>query len=339
MADDQALTGPDIERLVKRYHLERARYEQAAVQVGTRISAALRREARLRFMISTRAKHPQDLKGKLHRKRENPKYTFAALDENLNAIVNDLAGCRVVVYSAEDLQQVTRIIDGLFDIPDLPDTHLDKSQEKEGYRATHRLVALPNDENSSTSGAICEVQICTVAAHLFNELEHDITYKTHGVKPTPEACSLLDDLRWLSLVSDHTASRLIQAQQVARANMEELTSPDTLRFALEGALGRPMSGDFTRLLSLLGSILETVNLSILHSLGGVHQLLKCGRALSHTLSLEHTDDVIYITLGLTEQFGEELVELSSMWSKPELPLRAALLTWASARSTVHESAE
>jgi len=43
------------------------------------------------------------------------------------------------------------------------------------------------------SGSICEVQVATVAAHLFNELEHDITYKKLGhaatgpEQPAPEA--------------------------------------------------------------------------------------------------------------------------------------------------------
>jgi hypothetical protein len=65
---EQELTEPQIEQLVQRYHMEMARYEKTASAVADRIRRELRAEARFRYLLSFRAKHPEDLRGKLRRK-------------------------------------------------------------------------------------------------------------------------------------------------------------------------------------------------------------------------------------------------------------------------------
>ncbi|HRI66867.1 MAG TPA: hypothetical protein PK156_21620, partial [Polyangium sp.] len=59
--DSTELTEPQIERLVLQYTREMARYEKAAEIVANRLRRELRAEARLRHLISFRAKHPDDL--------------------------------------------------------------------------------------------------------------------------------------------------------------------------------------------------------------------------------------------------------------------------------------
>lgn len=80
------LTEPEIERLVLQYTREMARYEKAAEIVANRLRRELRAEARLRHLISFRAKHPDDLHEKLRRKAMDPRYSnYDDLRENLNS--------------------------------------------------------------------------------------------------------------------------------------------------------------------------------------------------------------------------------------------------------------
>src|SRR5882724_10665476 len=62
------LTEPQVEKLVQRYLLEMARYERTAAAVAERLRRELRAEAQLRYLLAFRAKHPEDLRGKLLRK-------------------------------------------------------------------------------------------------------------------------------------------------------------------------------------------------------------------------------------------------------------------------------
>ena len=177
-----SLTGPQIGELITRYVREMARYEKAATLVGERLRRELR-EAGLKHMVSHRPKHPGDLAEKLRRKsKEKPEaYTWDKLHQNLGDVVTDLAGCRVVVYSPEDEGAVAQMVSRVFAQPERHDAAVIRRVGVDRpYWATHALVHPygPTDvPEASVEGAVCELQIVTVAAHLFNEVEHDITYK------------------------------------------------------------------------------------------------------------------------------------------------------------------
>lgn len=94
-----ALTDPEIESLVAQHWHELARFEKTATFVAEEISRRAREEA-LRHLLSFRAKHPDDLRGKLARKRDDDeRYAFANLRRDLCAVVTDLAVCRLVAYN------------------------------------------------------------------------------------------------------------------------------------------------------------------------------------------------------------------------------------------------
>jgi ppGpp synthetase/RelA/SpoT-type nucleotidyltranferase len=322
------LSDPQIERLVLQYTREMARYEKAAEIVANKLRRELRAEARLRHLISFRAKHPDDLREKLRRKATDPKYAnYDDLRENLNAIVTDLAGCRVVVYVPEDELRVVDLIDRVFQFPDRKDAKPDRNAKPTGYLATHRLVvASDNPDDVSIRDAICEIQITTLAAHLFNELEHDITYKQHdGQCASVSERRILKQILHLTRVSDHLVDDLMLAHRQTTTNHGVLRDPESLRFALEHEAGRPLAGDFVRLYRMLEGVVDPLNMVTLGSLGKVTNVLDIGktRAVELGLPMETTDDVMYYVLGLP-QYQEDFIKQATSWRGPETNLKRAL---------------
>ena len=105
--------------------------------------------------------------------------------------LKDFAGTRVLTYADADR---ARVVDGLrkrFRGPDGDAEILVEVRDLPApsfYRATHCQVWLlpddlapPNDNLSSTS---CEVQVSSLLAHVWNEIEHDLVYKVLTGQPS-----------------------------------------------------------------------------------------------------------------------------------------------------------
>jgi hypothetical protein len=257
------------------------------------------------------------------------------LSQNLNGVLSDLAGCRIVVYRPEDEKLVADVIDRVFASPPRDDARPPPRRDRSGYRATHRLVLAPEGHDDfSILGAICEVQITTLAAHLFNELEHDIIYKDHGQPATEDEGNLLDELRGLTLVSDRLVEQLFRHRMDAAQRAAVIESAEVLRFVLEREVGRPLTGDFSRLFRILEATLYSLSGEALRSLGEAGILLGRGRRDAAELALSDIDDVVCFVLGIFDQFVVELTAFAQSWSGPATPLRQAILAAATARNTV-----
>lgn len=59
------------------------------------------------------------------------------------------------------------------------------------YRGVHCQVCLPEEELvgdfDNLPGTSCEIQICSMMAHVWNEIEHDVAYKPLRMGPGPAA--------------------------------------------------------------------------------------------------------------------------------------------------------
>lgn len=320
------LLEPEIEKITNQYIREMARYEKAAATVAERLRRELRAEARLRHLISFRAKHPEDLREKLRRKRDDSRYAFDQLRNDLNSIVTDLAGCRVVVYIPDDEHRVIALIDRVFRFPVRSDAQPKPYHKESGYRATHRLVlASENVEDISIQGALCEIQVTTLAAHLFNELEHDVTYKDHGQRPSEEERRILEEILWATKLSDRASGRLPAAHNQTTRDNDILEDAEALRFALEREVQRPLAGDFVRLHRMLEGTLNQLSISILRNLGDIRETILQGKTFAEGLSLEDPlDDVVCYALGL-RKLRDELALQAQSWRGPETPLKRALM--------------
>lgn len=328
----KALTGPQIAELVDRYRREIARYEKSAMLVGERMRRELR-EAGIKHMVSHRPKHPADLAEKLERKatQKPDVYVWDKLHKNLGDVVTDLAGCRVVVYSPEDEESVARMVPRTFLQPERVDA---PSQRRRGidvpYWATHALVHPygPNDApEMSVDGAVCELQIVTVAAHLFNEIEHDITYK-EAMKNLPandDERQLLDELRGVVRVADRLVTDLMTYRQKRTVEATAvIADAEDLRYALRNLAGRRIDGgDLGRLLKILEGVLDSVTPAALRQLGMLDERVNVGRRLLGSEARDF-DEVALSTVGLRETFREEIDEISKGWRGPKTSMRRAL---------------
>ena len=327
-----ALTELQIATLVTQYKREMARYEKAGALVSDRLRRELR-QAGIKHMVSSRPKHPDDLAEKLRRKStEKPLvYSWDALREDLGSVVTDLAGCRVVVYATDDELAVGKMVAQFFAQPSVPGASVARrGGVDEPYWATHALVhpyADKDARDATVDGAICELQIVTVAAHLFNEIEHDITYKQRdaGLHADPVERQLLDEIRGVARVADRLVSALLEHRAGRREDVAHvIRDAEDLKYALWAWAGRRVDGvELQRLLNLLERSLESVTVAALHQLGSVDEVIAEGRRRLADADNNY-DEVTQYTVGLLAQFGPEIHAVARTWRGPRTALRRAI---------------
>lgn len=158
----------------------RAIYASFADTVAAILIAAIKSEGGYRLQqVAKRAKDPHSLRKKLLERRIEGTTT-------LEADIKDLAGCRVVLYTNND---VTRLINsGLiqqnFEVVEVKLHHPRREAQEaaELYISNHYLVALRPErvalpEYAAYAGMRCEVQIQTILNHAWAEMAHDTVYK------------------------------------------------------------------------------------------------------------------------------------------------------------------
>jgi ppGpp synthetase/RelA/SpoT-type nucleotidyltranferase len=310
------LTDVQIERVVQSYVTrDMARYEAFG-----------------RYLLSWRVKHPADLRQKLRKKRD--KYSLVELTANPGEVVTDLAGCRVIVYEPRHEEVARDVVRRALPLANRKDADEGPNRKPTGYRATHLLVVPPDDpETLSIRGAICEVQITSLASHLFNELDHDVGYKQQGVPLSEELCALQASLRNGTRSVDEIAGLFLRRR--AREVEQEttlITSPAELRHALEREFDRPLSGsDFHRLFQTLQQIIDPVTINALKGLGDPRELALAGAEMAKSLGLtDEADDVVHIMLGLQPTFSREFAAIVRGWRGPTTLLKYAILKAAEA---------
>jgi ppGpp synthetase/RelA/SpoT-type nucleotidyltranferase len=169
-----------IEEAFQRYRREYDCYEKLARLVANKCEREIIRANTIRAAVTFRAKGPHKLLGKLQIKyRAEPLLNTA--DDALRR-VTDLAGVRISTYLEGDRARVVEEIVKLFDGPGGAPVEVDvKDAPGKFYRATHCQVGIKRDdlteENDNVEGLLCEIQVCSLLAHVWNELEHDLVYK------------------------------------------------------------------------------------------------------------------------------------------------------------------
>ena len=136
--------------------------------------------------IKHRAKDPESLKKKLEE-------AGALESENIEEVIKDLAGCRLVFYTNSDVSWFlsSGIVRDNFEIDwDRTKIHHpspDTSSATELFSSTNYVVrfndqrvALP--EYARFRGMWCEVQVQTTLNHAWSEMAHDTIYKKPKLK-------------------------------------------------------------------------------------------------------------------------------------------------------------
>lgn len=323
------LTEEQIGLVVDAYRLQMARYENVARHVEQRLRREFRAAA-IPVLLSSRAKHPEDLREKLRRKAADAeRYQSEALLRDVNKVVTDVAGCRAIVYDPRLEEAAALVVQRAFRCEAGAEVH----RKPSGYRGTHLLVRLiDQEEELSLRDAICEVQVTSIASHVFNELEHDIQYKMKGVAPGSRVRRAVESLQHASRLLDSTVEQ-VQNERAREVRLVE--DAETLRFAIERILERPITGEVEKLFHLMEATTDPLTVSAVEQLG-LHDALRKGasrrdainagrRAQGATDTTElPTDDVVDIVLGL-EEYREEFREIASRWRGPSTPVKRAIM--------------
>lgn len=187
--------------------------------------------------VAARVKKPASLRDKLIKWAECPKNKVritspeATLQE-----MSDLAAVRVMTYTESDRSRVFDLVTKIFKNPDglknfgteiLEDSPRIKQDNKNHYRATHMQICLREDHLSKdekiTLRDSCELQITSMLAHVWNEIEHDTIYKEKSGKLSTEETRAINSLGLLTQTGDNIIQSLLASRDI-RAKKEFLDS-------------------------------------------------------------------------------------------------------------------
>lgn len=215
-----------IRDAVARYDRERDRYLKLAARVSDICRVSIVEDNAIRAQVTFRTKTVRSFDGKLKRFARRPDKNYASVDE-VFAGVGDFAGVRIATYRPEDECRVTDEIKKLFEGESSSEVFVDKKDKLavnsyQFYRATHCQVFLREEDlvghYENLRGTSCEIQVCSMMAHVWNEIEHDIGYKPEGGGPGDAEKGLLEALGHLTRSGDAAITRLLAANA---ARMQE----------------------------------------------------------------------------------------------------------------------
>ena len=182
--DDDALKGA-----VARYEREYDRYLKLCARVAE-ICRDLVDGSVIRAQVTSRAKTPKSFEAKLRRIVAGKKKPLTDID-SVFAHVRDLSAVRVATYEARHEAQIVEKIcerfvtdTGATPTAEAKDYQSDPGRRDNFYRATHIEVCLPPNDLVGTYANVarvpCEIQVCSMMAHVWNEIEHDLAYKPYS---------------------------------------------------------------------------------------------------------------------------------------------------------------
>ncbi len=266
-----ALCREDVLLICGQYEEVRYHYERLSSAIHAVLASVVERRG-LKHMVTHRAKG----KGSLDRKLWNNREKFARSDfkDSLSPPLKDLAAARVLLYLAEDVDPVVEDLSRHFSDAGHHVELKDQREQGRQYSAYHLQVTC--DGRALADGALVglspatvfEIQVCTLAAHIWNELEHDIIYKQPSGKPDAAQVELLQALHGVLDLGSRTASRLMKhtAGQINK-NTTAINGADELRFSLQTRSGGcALRGDFQALFELLSGLIDPLNNAALHDL-------------------------------------------------------------------------
>lgn len=248
--ESRSLSDIDIEQAVARYVRERDRFEKL-VSLATEQCRALIRKKGIRASITGRSKSPESLRKKLlkYQRDNDPRYSSV---DSVFLEMTDLAGVRIATYLESDRAVVEAEVRTTFKLLREPDRK-DQEDRAKHYRAIHCRAVLRVDDDDAAEPSDSpevslvdnvletpfEIQICSMLAHVWNEIEHDIGYKPHGSGPGEPVLDALEILGQLV----HAGDRVIRALIVAHEG-QSLPADDAVPFASDGDFAIRMGRHF-----------------------------------------------------------------------------------------------
>lgn len=217
------LTDAMIQEAGERYRREYDRYAKLAEFVYEKCQEIVFRKLTIRASVQRRAKHPDSFVEKLKKLERRQKYVNV---DDVFAKISDLAGVRITTYVESDRAKVVAEVEKAFRGPSAAAAGMSdrKDSAQKHYRATHCQVLLLEEDigasNFNLKDTSCEIQVCSLLAHVFNEIEHDLEYKPLTGRLSDQERSHLDQLGMLTKAGDITIALLLQENERRLAERE-----------------------------------------------------------------------------------------------------------------------
>jgi ppGpp synthetase/RelA/SpoT-type nucleotidyltranferase len=242
-----------IKRAVQRYHREYDRYLKLAARIAEICRTEVVEGNAIRAQVTSRAKSPKSLEGKLRRFAASGKKSMADVDAVFEQI-RDLSAVRIATYEQRHEDQVVAQVAARFvganGAPPAPDRK-DKNIHDPGnfYRATHLEVFLKPADIVGTYANVaevpCEIQVCSMMAHVWNEVEHDLGYKPAAGELSQQERTFLTMLGRSVRMGDDTIQSLF-AETERRQREQGGTFSDVYDFVARLRGWFPGAADFGR---------------------------------------------------------------------------------------------
>lgn len=224
-----SISDETISDAVARYDRERDRYLKLAARVADICRSDIVEADAIRAHVTSRAKSVSSFEGKLKRFAKKPDKSISSVDEVFK-VIGDFSGVRIATYQREDEERVVEAIKKKFCHLDSSEVQVerkdkleDNPENKNFYRAIHCQVSLLESdlvgvyENLKESS--CEIQICSMMAHVWNEVEHDIGYKPDSGGPE------IIEREYLTLLGEVTRNGDRYIASLLKANADRLSKP------------------------------------------------------------------------------------------------------------------
>jgi ppGpp synthetase/RelA/SpoT-type nucleotidyltranferase len=168
----------DLEGARKRWLADREQWEKFGQEAAEKLKTALRRRG-IWAQVSTRVKEMDSLIKKLMNK---PDKTYESL--------GDKVGVRIVVRYVSEIEGVMTLVGELFACSGRENKLSKLGPDKVGYLSTHVDIRLKNGDplaaKFSPSVYHAELQVRTMAQHLWADMAHDTFYKNdETLNPLP----------------------------------------------------------------------------------------------------------------------------------------------------------
>ncbi|PDS29259.1 RelA/SpoT domain-containing protein [Rhizobium phaseoli] len=358
------LTQEMVVDCTKEYHKAIDRMYKLLLIATEKLETELKRH-KIMARVSGRVKTRDSLARKLAKwSGDETKKSLFTSKHDVFSVVGDLAAIRVMTYVEQDRERVASIAREIFTHrPGREDFEYEvkessariKKDESNHYRATHMQIRLrPSDLNEKSDNLNddhCELQITSMLAHVWNEIEHDIVYKGDKSILSDDERSALESLGLLTKTGDNIIVNLINANVAREAQeqlkvveaSEELTSAEALSQALYDFYGEYIFGasfDFWKNNAALFAALKHLKLTsprkifdVLtpsHVLGVSKNDLKpftrfCARNHQRPAFAKDTCDLLLVAL--LAKFGTELAQQKHQGMGPRPRQLTFALRW------------
>jgi ppGpp synthetase/RelA/SpoT-type nucleotidyltranferase len=287
------LTNEIIEKAVERYWREYDRYAKLSEFVGDACRKLLDDNV-IRGSVQWRPKNPDRLRLKLQKQMANGDHAAEYLDvDSVFRVIKDLAGARITAYVETDRPKIVALVQKRFGGFAGDGSVTADIKDKVGlfYRATHCMVKIKDEElvgrYQNLKGLGCEVQVCSLLAHVYNEIEHDLRYKPLAGKLAKHEDGLLNILGKLTESGDTVITETLDAVE-ARQRQNKAGFEDEYDFVARMRESFPDAENFAANAGQLYEVCIKLGLDspdkVKHALNWQHDTAQKGMARAQKLA-------------------------------------------------------